>query len=69
VVPIAKARISEEIKGTVSKIQIEIIVYDLIHLDIRKASISKCYFDIRDALVTFILRDVFIGEFDSRPLA
>jgi hypothetical protein len=43
-------------------------VYDLIHRHIRGAAISKYNLNKRDASVTFILRDFFGIDFDSRPL-
>jgi hypothetical protein len=48
--------------------QINIIVYDLIHRDIRNARISKHNFNRRYALAAFILRDMVVSPVVSKPL-
>src|ERR1051325_1477428 len=45
---------------------IEIIVYDLIHCDIRKASVSKDSLNIRNAFGSLIFRDISASDFDSK---
>jgi hypothetical protein len=48
--------------------QINIIVYDLIHRDIRNARISKHNFNRRYAFAAFILRHMVVSPLVSKPL-